>query len=388
MKTYLEKDVLESTLKYFNGDSLATDVWMNKYCLRDLNSNYYELNPDQMHHRLAKAFAEKEKNYPNSLSYDEIYESFKGFKNLVPQGSPMSAIGNPFQVQSISNCFVIDSPEDSYGGILYTDQQQAQIMKRRGGVGFDVSNLRPKGLVCRNAARTTSGIESWLARFSNTTREVGQDGRRGALMITIDIRHPQIRDFINIKSDLSKVTGANISIRVNDDFMESVVAEKEFKLQWPVDSEDPEVVEMVQAKEIWDMIVENNWLSAEPGILYWDTVKRNTPSEVYGIYRAAAVNPCVTGDTIVETDKGQFSVKELSDSGDNFYVKSYNTKTEVTEMKPAIAFKTKENAELLKITTKSGKVIKLTPDHKVFTDKGWVMAGELTEDHKILGVSN
>lgn len=367
MKNFSKEEVLNSTLEYFDNDTLASDVWMKKYCLRDLANNHYELNPDYMHHRLANEFYKINKSYPNSMSYSEIYELFKGFKKLVPQGSPMSAIGNKFQIQSISNCFVIDGPEDSYGGIMYTDQQQAQIMKRRGGVGFDISKLRPKGLICRNAARTTTGIASWLERFSNTTREVGQDGRRGALMLTIDIRHPQIKDFITIKSDLEKVTGANISIRINDEFMNSVNEDKEFKLQWPIDSDDPEVVEMVKAKDIWSLLVDNNWLSAEPGILYWDTVKRMTPSEVYPRYRAVSTNPCVTGDTLIAiadgTDKN-YTMKELAESGKDVPVYCCDDKGKIAISMMRRPRLTKENAEIYKVTLDDGSTFRVTGNHK------------------------
>ena len=219
---HTKEEVHQATLEYFDGDELAANVWTSKYALRDLENNYYELTPDDMHHRLAKEFARIEKKYPESMDEEEIYNLFKDFKYIVPQGSPMSGIGNPFQVQSISNCFVISSPEDSYGGILYTDQQQVQIMKRRGGVGFDISNIRPRGIICANAARTTDGIELFMERFSNSCREVAQGGRRGALMLSISVHHPQVLDFITMKQDLSKVTGANVSVRVTDEFMNSV----------------------------------------------------------------------------------------------------------------------------------------------------------------------
>ena len=215
-KTYEKAEVEEATLEYFNGDTLASNVWVSKYALRDLEDNYYEKTPDDMHRRLAREFARIESKYPNPLSEDEIYDLFKDFGYVVPQGSPMSGVGNPFQIQSLSNCFVISSPEDSYGGILYTDQQQVQIMKRRGGVGFDISNIRPRGQSCENAARSTDGIEVFMDRFSNSCREVAQGGRRGALMLTISVHHPQIMDFIKIKKDLTRVTGANISVRVTD----------------------------------------------------------------------------------------------------------------------------------------------------------------------------
>jgi len=294
MKCYTYEEVRDSTLEYFDGDELATNVWITKYALRDLKNNYYELNPDQMHSRLAKQFWKIEKNYPNPMSKNEIYDLLKDFKYVVPQGSPMSGIGNPYQVQSLSNCFVIDSPHDSYGGILFTDQQQVQIMKRRGGVGFDISNIRPRGITCANAARTTDGIELFMERFSNSCREVAQGGRRGALMLSICVHHPQVVDFIKIKRDLQKVTGANISVRISDEFMKAVKADKTYEQKWPVDSENPTISNHVSAREIWDVIIESAHASAEPGILFWDTATRNTPSDVYEAdgFGSTSTNPC------------------------------------------------------------------------------------------------
>ncbi len=294
MKCYTYEEVRKSTLEYFDGDELATNVWITKYALRDLKDNYYELSPDQMHSRLAKQFSKIEKKYPNPMSKDEIYDLLKGFKYIVPQGSPMSGIGNPYQVQSLSNCFVIDSPQDSYGGILFTDQQQEQVMKRRGGVGFDMSNIRPRGITCANAARTTDGIELFMERFSNSCREVAQGGRRGALMLSISVHHPQVADFIKIKRDLQKVTGANISVRISDEFMKAVKADKDYQQKWPVDSEDPTISNWVPAREIWDVIIESAHASAEPGILFWDTATKNTPSDIYSQdgFASTSTNPC------------------------------------------------------------------------------------------------
>tara|TARA_R110000851_G_scaffold50672_4_gene120940 strand:- start:5864 stop:7072 length:1209 start_codon:yes stop_codon:yes gene_type:complete len=387
---YTHNQVLESSTEYFKGDELAASVFAGKYALQDAEGNFLEKNPDDMHKRLALEFSRIESKHPNPMSYDEIYILLKEFKYVVPQGSPMSGIGNDHQIQSISNCFVIASPEDSYGGILKTDQEQVQIMKRRGGVGFDVSNIRPKDMPTSNAAKTTSGLEVFLDRFSNSCREVAQGGRRGALMITLSVHHPQIRDFIRIKRDLSRVTGANISIRLTEEFMCAVRGGDPINLRFPVDTkEQPIVEEWVSAKELWHEIVESAHAAAEPGLLFWDTAKRMTPSDIYEAegFGSTSTNPCVTGDTLVETHAGLKTVKELADNKANFFVKSYNTKTHDVEMKPAIAFKTKENAKVLKITTKSGKVITLTPDHRVYTDHGWVEAGELTSSHKILGLS-
>lgn len=294
MKKYTYEDVYNSSLEYFNGDELAAGVFVGKYALKDLEGNYYELTPADMHKRLASEFARIEQKYLNPMTEDEIYDLFKNFKYVVPQGSPMSGIGNDYQIQSISNCFVIDSPYDSYAGILHTDQQQVQIMKRRGGVGFDISNIRPRGLACENAARSTDGIEVFMERFSNSCREVAQGGRRGALMLSISVHHPQVLDFVKIKRDLTKVTGANISVRVSDEFMTAVKEKKSYEQRWPVDSTSPYVTREVCANDIWNEIIESAHASAEPGVLFWDTAKNMTPADVYEAegFGSTSTNPC------------------------------------------------------------------------------------------------
>lgn len=292
---YTFDDVYENSLQYFEGDELATSVFVNKYALQDEEGNYLELTPKDMHKRLAEQFARIESKYDNSMSYDEIFELFDGFKYVVPQGSPMSGIGNEAKIQSLSNCFVIESPADSYAGILKTDQEQVQIMKRRGGVGFDISTIRPKGMPTSNAAKTTDGIEIFLDRFSNSCREVAQGGRRGALMLSISIHHPQVMDFIRIKRDLTRVTGANISVRVTDEFMEAVKLGQKYQQRWPVDSEDPEISNNdVYAQEVWNELIEGAHASAEPGVLFWDTATRMTPSDAYSDegFGSVSTNPC------------------------------------------------------------------------------------------------
>ena len=287
-------DVYRKSLKYFTGDNLAADVFL-KYALRK-GDDYLEDSPDKMHRRLAKEFSKVESNYPNPMSENEIYDLFKNFKDVIPQGSPMSGIGNDFQIQSISNCFVVESAEDSYGGILFTDQEQVQIMKRRGGVGHDVSTIRPKGMPTKNAAMTTDGISVFMDRFSNSCREVAQGGRRGALMLTIDCRHPEIMTFINIKRDKKRVTGANISIRWHDDFMQAVVEGSQYDLRWPVESsiEEAQVVTTVNAREVWETFVDAAWSSAEPGALFWSTALKNSPADIYSEfgYGSTSTNPC------------------------------------------------------------------------------------------------
>lgn len=313
--THTRDEAYKASLEYFKGDELAASVFVDKYALRDTRGQLLELTPADMHLRLAKEFARIEAKYPDPMSVEEIFlllsdvnlsplETSKakledlhaaacGLGPVVPQGSPMSAIGNDFQYQSLSNCFVIQSPYDSYAGILKADQEQAQIMKRRGGVGFDISTIRPKGIVTANAARTTDGIGVFMERFSNTCREVAQGGRRGALMLTIDVHHPEIRTFVNIKRDLKKVTGANISIRLSDEFMQAVKDGEKVHLRFPVQKDAVHSVEeWVDAKQLWHEIIEAAWASAEPGLLFWDTVKKRTPTEAYPAYRSTSTNPC------------------------------------------------------------------------------------------------
>ena len=284
----------QESLEYFNGDELAANVFVTKYSLTDRDGTFLETTPDDMHRRIASEFSRVEEKYPNPMSEDEIYNLLKDFKYIVPQGSPMAGIGNNNQIQSISNCFVIESPFDSYGGICKTDQELVQIAKRRGGVGFDISNIRPKGMTTGNAARTTDGIEVFMDRFSNSCREVAQGGRRGALMLTISVHHPQIRDFIKIKRDLTRVTGANISVRVSDEFMNAVKSGSEYQQRWPVDSTSPEVENFASAQEIWNELIEGAHASAEPGVLFWDTAKNMTPSDAYTDlgFGSVSTNPC------------------------------------------------------------------------------------------------
>jgi ribonucleoside-diphosphate reductase alpha chain len=291
---YTYEEALEASKQYFNGDELAADVFVSKYALKNNNGELVEKTPADMHRRLSKEFARIESKYPNPLSEEQIFKLLDGFKYVVPQGSPMSAIGNEYQIQSASNCFVLDSPFDSYAGILHTDQQQAQIMKRRGGVGFDISNIRPKGMTTQNAARTTDGIGVFMERFSNTCREVAQNGRRGALLLSISVHHPEIKTFINIKRDKKKVTGANISIRVTDEFMQAVKNNKDVQLRWPVDAEKPIISKYVSAKDIWQEMMEAAWNSAEPGVLNWDTATRMTPADIYKDdgFASISTNPC------------------------------------------------------------------------------------------------
>ena len=287
-------DAIESSKDYFDGDELSANVFVTKYALSTKEGEILEKTPDDMHTRMAREFSRIEKKYPNPLTEDEIYNLFKDFKYVIPQGSPMAGIGNNHRIQSLSNCFVIESPHDSYGGICKTDQELVQIAKRRGGVGFDISTIRPKGLPTGNAARTTDGIEVFMDRFSNSCREVAQGGRRGALMLTISVHHPQIRDFTKIKRDLTRITGANISVRLSDEFLNAVKEKADYEVRFPVNSDSPEISEMISAESVWDEIIESAHASAEPGLLFWDVAKSMTPSDVYEEegFGSQSTNPC------------------------------------------------------------------------------------------------
>src|SRR5271154_3766264 len=300
MPGYSYAQVFEASIEYFNGDEFAAKVFVDKYALQTPSGEYLELTPADMHRRLAKEFVRIENKYPNPVSEDVIFSLLDRFQFVVPQGSPMSAIGNPHQLQSLSNCFVVQGVHthklDSYGGIMLADQEIVHIMKRRGGVGLDISGIRPKDVITNNAARTTDGIGVFMERYSNTCREVAQNGRRGALMLTISINHPEVETFINIKRDKKKVTGANISIRFNDQFMTAVKNDEEYTLRWPVDAtpETARVTKVVKAKDIWEQIIDSAWTSAEPGLLFWDTVQQNTPSDLYHEFghNSICTNPC------------------------------------------------------------------------------------------------
>ncbi|MCM4163958.1 MULTISPECIES: adenosylcobalamin-dependent ribonucleoside-diphosphate reductase [unclassified Arenibacter] len=295
-KTYSQEEAYNASLKYFKGDDLAARVWVNKYALKDSDGNIYELTPDHMHHRIAKEISRIELKYPNPLKEEQIFELIKDFKYIVPQGSPMAGIGNPFQIASLSNCFVIgnEGQSDSYGGIMKIDQEQVQLMKRRGGVGHDLSHIRPKGSPVKNSALTSTGLVPFMERYSNTTREVAQDGRRGALMLSVSINHPDAEDFIDAKMEQGKVTGANVSVRMDDDFMRAVESGQPYTQKFPVQSHDPKVSKTIDAQKLWDKIVHNAWQSAEPGILFWDTIIKESVPDCYSDlgYNTVSTNPC------------------------------------------------------------------------------------------------
>lgn len=295
-KTYTYQQAYEASLKYFDGDELAARVWATKYALKDSFGHLYELTPDDMHRRIAREIARIEKNYPNPLSEDRLFELMSHFRYIVPQGSPMAGIGNNFQVGSLSNCFVVglDGEPDSYGGILKIDEEQVQLMKRRGGVGHDLSHIRPKGSPVKNSALTSTGLVPFMVRYSNSTREVAQDGRRGALMLTVSIKHPDAESFIDAKMEEGKVTGANVSVRIDDAFMQAAVNGTTYHQQYPINSDKPLYEKDIDAAKLWSKIVHNAWRSAEPGILFWDTIIRESVPDCYADlgFKTISTNPC------------------------------------------------------------------------------------------------
>ena len=293
-KTFSPDEAFVASVKYFKGDELAARVWVNKYALKDSYGNIFELTPDDLHRRLASEIAKIERKYPNPLSEDELFDLFKDFKYIVPQGGPMTGIGNEFQVGSLSNCFVVGNGADSYGGIIMVDQEQVQLMKRRGGVGHDLSHIRPKGSPVKNSALTSTGIVPFMERFSNSTREVAQDGRRGALMLSVSIKHPDSGDFIGAKMDEGKVTGANVSVKIDDEFMHAVQTKTMYQQKYPIDSTEPIYSVETDANKLWEKIVYNAWKSAEPGILFWDTIIRESVPDCYADlgYKTVSTNPC------------------------------------------------------------------------------------------------
>ena len=296
LKEVTYNDAVARSKEYFGGDELAATVWVSKYALKDSFGHIYESSPEDMHHRIAAEIERIEKNYPNPLSRDEIFALLDHFRYVIPQGGPMTGIGNNLQIASLSNCFVIGhkKPADSYGGIFRMDEEQVQIMKRRGGVGHDLSHLRPTGSPVLNSALTSTGIVPFMERYSNSTREVAQDGRRGALMLTISIKHPDAERFIDAKVDTSKVTGANVSVKIDDEFMRAAIAGKPYHQQFPIDAEKPMYEQDIDARALWKKIIHNAWKSAEPGVLFWDTILRESVPDCYADegFNTVSPNPC------------------------------------------------------------------------------------------------
>ena len=296
LKELKYEDVLAKTKEYFKGDDLAAMVWVNKYALKDSFNRIYEGSPEEMHHRIASEIARIESGYPNPMSHEEVFGLLDQFRYIIPQGGPMTGIGNNLQIASLSNCFVIGhrNPADSYGGIIRMDEEQVQLMKRRGGVGHDLSHLRPAGTPVLNSALTSTGIVPFMERYSNSTREVAQDGRRGALMLTLSIKHPDAERFIDAKTVQGKVTGANVSIKIDDEFMRCVQSGEKYVQQFPIDAAEPLYRKEIDATALWQKIIHNAWKSAEPGCLFWDTVLRESVPDCYASegFRTVSTNPC------------------------------------------------------------------------------------------------
>jgi ribonucleoside-diphosphate reductase alpha chain len=295
-KTYSFEEAYEESLKYFGGDQLAARVWVNKYAMKDSFGHIFEKSPVDMHWRIANEIARIEQKYPNPMSARQVFDLLDHFRYLVPGGSPMAGIGNKYQVSSLSNCFVIglEGDADSYGAIMKIDEEQVQLMKRRGGVGHDLSQIRPKGSPVNNSALTSTGLVPFMERYSNSTREVAQDGRRGALMLSVSIKHPDSEDFINAKLEEGKVTGANISVKIDDEFMKDAIADEPYVQQFPIDAKDPKMTKTISARKLWCKIVHNAWKSAEPGVLFWDTILRESVPDCYADlgFRTVSTNPC------------------------------------------------------------------------------------------------
>lgn len=381
-KTYSYEEAKQLCLKYFRGDEIATDAYLNKYALKkDGDKNLiYEPTPDYMHRRLAKEFARIEKKYPNRLSEMDIYSLLEHFKYIVPQGGSMAGIGNPMPV-SLSNCFVIGTKEDSYGAICQTDEEQVQISKRRGGVGHDLSYLRPAGTIVHNAAGTSSGMVSFMERYSHSIREVCQEGRRGALMLSCSITHPQVEVFIDAKLDTGKVTGANISVKLTDKFMNAVKEHKSFEQKFPIDSDKPSVSRKIDATAIWKKIMYNAWKSAEPGVLFWDTILKESTARLYGDnYEEFSTNPCFPGNTkiygvkIDGVDVPEITIKELAELGKEFIITnsaSYNDNSWSydTAGKLSIACYSGKK-HIIKVVLSDDTSFECTPNHKLATTDG------------------
>ena len=295
-KVYTQKEAEQASVSYFGGDELAARVWSTKYALKDSYGNLYELTPDDMHHRLASEIARIENKYANPLSETELFELLRDFRYIVPAGSPMTGIGNDFQVASLSNCFVIgqDGSADSYGAIIQIDEEQVQLMKRRGGVGHDLSHIRPHGSPVKNSALTSTGLVPFMERYSNSTREVAQDGRRGALMLSVSVKHPDSEAFIDAKMEQGKVTGANVSVKMHDDFMQAAINNQMYTQQYPIDAESPIYTKEVDAAKLWKKVIHNAWKSAEPGVLFWDTITKESVPDCYADlgYKTVSTNPC------------------------------------------------------------------------------------------------
>jgi len=386
-QTYSESQLHKSALEYFNNDELAAKVWMNKYALK-INGEYVEISPDDTIKRVATEIKRAEDQFPNPLSYDEIYKNLKNFKNFIFAGSILFGSGNPNAV-SLGNCFFIDNEADSYGGIFNLDESIAQLMKRRGGVGITLEHLRPKYASVNNSAQSSTGAVSFMNRYSNTTREVAQDGRRGALMISLHVQHPDIEDFINAKDDLTQITGANVSVKMTDEFMEAAKNDQDFYLAWPIQKGQPTIdeqipynktriqsdgsyVKRVKARDIWEGIIKMAHKNAEPGVLFWDNIIKESPADMYADdgFETRGTNPCITGDTLIAVADGRnaVSIKQLVEEGRDVPVYSTNPNSGQKQIKWARNPRlTKSKTKVWKLTLDDGSHLIATPDHSVLT---------------------
>ena len=382
MKLYTLDEATKASIAFFNGDVFAADAFVSKYALRTPTGEFLEATPADIVPRVCRELARVEQAYPNPMSEEEILDllctrdattrQITEFGDVIPQGSPLSAIGNTFQKQSLSNCFVVASPYDSYSGIMMTDEQLAQIMKRRGGVGVDISPIRPKDMPTTNAARTTDGIGIFMQRFSNTCGEVAQGGRRGALMIMLSCLHPEIETFINIKKDKQLVTNANISIKWTDEFMQAVRDNTQITLRWPVDAtpENAVVTKVVNAADIFEQFIQANWVADEPGGLFWDTVIKMSPADCYADvgYKTTATNPCVVGSTLIATADGRnaVTIRQLVCEGKDVPLYAVDPTTQRVEIRMGRnPRQTGTKCEVWKLTLDDGSTLIATPDHRV-----------------------
>ena len=426
----MQEKIDDALLEYFDGDEMSSNVWLGKYALKDENGDALEKTPDDMHRRMAKYFAEIEDKYEfnekenvklklseygynrDKLTEDKIYDLFKNFKYVVPGGSVMSGLGSLMPV-SLSNCWVIAGPDDSIDDIFRVCNEQSQLFKRRGGNGFDISKLRPNGAKVNNSAKYSTGAVSFMDLFSNVTNTIAQSGRRGALMISMHVEHPDAEEFIEKKQDLSKVTGANISLQIGDDFMNAVVNNADYFQRWPiehdlndVDKENLEYeklyekkdedgktfyVKKVNAKKLWDKLVHCAWNTAEPGIIFKTNHYDYSPDGLYKQFRGSSTNPCLAGDSLIKTKNGEIPIKDVVQAvknGENVEVLTFNEATKEFEYKEVESgLLTKKDANIIEIECEDGTTLKLTPDHKVFTEnRGWVEAANLTDSDILISV--
>ena len=407
-KMFTEQQLKDAALIYFKGDDFATNVWIKKYALRSKTDGFYEeLTPDDTINRITKEIHREELKHPNPLSYEEIHETLDNFRYFIFGGSILFGLGNNNAVSSLGNCFFIDNGADSYGGIFNLDESMVQLMKRRGGVGITIENWRPSSAYVNNSAHSSTGGVSFMNRFSNSTREVAQDGRRGALMLSCSINYTDVDQFILSKDDLTKITGANISVKITDKFMNSVERDEDYYLTWPCDEnkiikeqipynkliklEDGSYVKKVKAKDLWNLIIKQAHKNAEPGVLFWDTIIRESPADCYKKHGFVTLgtNPCISGDALIKTNLGELTIPQIisiKNENKNIQALTYNEETQQLEFNNIeVAQQTKQDTNIIEIEAENGDKLKLTPDHKVFTEnRGWVEAAKLNDTDILL----